>query len=215
MLLSKAQLRAVACASSEAVRPNLNGLHVSADGTATATDGHVLLQVTVDREANDEAEYPKLCGLTPMTPDAQLGVIIPTAACLAAAKDAPKRHPHPLLVDNVMLARNGSVENAVLASTDLDTVKRQDFRPVEGPYPRVETVFQNGDPVLVIDFRPRVLADYFKAIADVLGAKADDGCVVRLAFHGPLKACEVTGNRNGVHVRGLMMPARLPDEGRS
>jgi hypothetical protein len=120
------------------------------------------------------------------------------------------------VVDNVMLARNGSADGAVLASTDLDTVKRQDFRPVEGPYPRVEQVFQNGEPVLVIGFRPRVLADYFKAIADVLGAKADDdGGIVRLAFHGPLKACEVTGNRNGVHVRGLMMPARLPDEGRS
>lgn len=212
MLLSRSSLAVVAVASDELARPQLNGVHVAPDGTCTATDGHRLIRV--GPVTADAADFPA-CGQGVVALPAG-GFILPSAAAREALKSIPKgRHYHFPILQHVKLAElaaaNGVPGRGVLVATDLDTTKRTEFRPLEGPYPNCDAVIPKGEPVFRIGFNLALLAE----VCATLGALSADRLCREgvLEFHGPLSPCVITVSspENGQPVTALVMPLKVPD----
>ena len=131
MLIDRAMLSLVACASDEASRPSLRGVHFerpAADkpGRAVATDCHILAIVEEPpgvSEADFPARFPDLDASR-----AAFSAIVPTETCKAVAKALPKKAPRHIL-KHALLAEGETALNghSVLAVTDLDN--DQVFKP--------------------------------------------------------------------------------------
>jgi hypothetical protein len=216
VLIHKDALQVHAVASTDATRPNLNGVHIGPDGTLTATDGHRLIRCRI--EAGDEADYP--CPSPDWAPPVipAEGIILPTADARTAAKLPPKKSRIQLLCDHVQLEScNGRIR---LSATDLDTRNAIDSRPTEGPYPNVEAVLPVGDPVAVVCFNPILMAETLLAMVKCLGCGKDAAPQVRMEIHadknGAVRAIRIDAQKPGRKVMALVMPQTpLPDSGRA
>jgi hypothetical protein len=195
----KALEAAASLASTDTCHPRLVGVFVRADGGMVATDGHRLIEIPPDAMLAPACDdYP--AGIVPEGQHAptNAGVIVPTAACKAAAREARKIKSPPIL-RSVAVSVNET--RGQLASTDLDRTSREDFRPADGPFPNYAQIFPTDAPTLIIWFDPSGLAEILLAFA-----KVTDNASVALTFHGPGKACLIESQG----VRGLMMPMLLP-----
>ncbi len=187
-------------------RPNLAGVLVRPDGSVVATDGHRLIEVPPAADLKPE-DYP--AGVVPEGQHAPTGegVIVPAAACKAAAKEARKVNG-PLRDRLRVVAVSVNETRGQLASTDLDRTAREEFRPACGPYPNYAQVFPKGTPKVRVAFNPVLLAETLLAFAKVQDSKSPG---VVLSFYGDaLGACLIEGD--GGSARGLCMPLRLPED---
>ncbi len=206
-LLNRAQLLAVKAASTEATRPQLNGLHIAPNGVTTASDGHCMIRVTP--AVLDTTDYPVAADwIAPTIPPE--GMIVPTATALAALKAIPKARKYGGLevLQNVLVASvNGHVE---LSTTDLDTTKREQGPLIDFPYPDCDRVIPHGEPVFSIGFDAVLLGDLLKTLASMKLAGMRNP--VNLHFYAPLSACKITATtENGDSVVALAMPLRIAD----
>jgi len=212
MLIHKSALACHAVCSDDAARLPLNNVHVAPDGTATATDGRVLLRVKPP--VPDEAEYPQLApGFVPVEIPAG-GFLLPASVARDALKALKTLKPH------YGLARLGQcvqVEelngNVTLGATDLDKRARVTGRVPEEKFPDVEQIIPRGAPAFAIAFDPCMLADLLKAVIEAAGFRHGDvGDGVRFEFREPLGPATLTATGdNGAQVFALAMPMRLPD----
>jgi hypothetical protein len=204
MLIRKESFKVAAVASCEATRPNLNGVHVMADGTCEATDGHCLVRVHTPTRG-DASEYPvPFKGWTaPEVP--KDGFIIPTADAKAAAKLPPRKGWNTLLTENVLLeSLNG---RAKLSATDLDRWTAVEPRPVEGPFPNCDCVIPKADDMSTgVEFNPRLLAKTLLTLADALDLSDLSGVVLRFGKHGAMRID--ARNDNGGQGTALIMPMK-------
>jgi len=206
---------AAVIASSEPTRPQLNGVHVNAQGWVTATDGHALIEIgpPASSQAALVADYP--------LPDGGhgedingAGIIVPSAAAVAGAKSAPKaKGVHDGLRDRVLVIARG-VQAGELWSTDLDARRSERFRAIDGPYPDVVQVRPKGKPALAIGLSLSLLKRVVTALerSGVTANGCGDGDVVRFEFREPLGAVAFSATTHDERaVRGLIMPMRLPE----
>jgi len=205
ILLHKAQLAAWRLASSEASRPQLNGIHLRPDGSTCATNGHAL--IIIGPPEKTEA-YPAPDGWqAPIIPTD--GVIIPTETARQAEKNLPKGRAasyHPFLASALVESLNGTVR---LSSTDLDTRKVAEAKPLEGPFPHVEQVIPKGEPVLRIAFNAALLRNVLETLL-ATGRSVTDRAIFE--FHNPNGAAVITyQGDNLTPVKALVMPLRLSE----
>lgn len=208
MLLHRTHLGVAPVASTEAFRPQLNGVHVmQRDGNtiATATDGHRMLRVTRPVSADDVENYPH-----PAASDVPAeGFTIPVKACADIAKAMPKK-AHAHLANKAMVESvNGNVN---VVATDLATTNRVTARPIDAVYPNVGQVIPKGEPVFRIAVSASYLAEMAGAIAKLHAQDGDkNASQVVLSFYSPLMPMRLDATLDGGSVLGLLMPLRLPD----
>jgi hypothetical protein len=208
MLIRKASFKVAAVASCDAVRPNLNGVHVMPNGTCEATDGHCLVRVHTPTRG-DSSEYPcPFPGWKAPTVPVE-GFIVPTADAKAAAKLPPRKSCLPMLTENVLLeSLNG---RAKLTATDLDRWTAVEPRPIEGPYPLCDCVIPKADDMgQAVEFNPRLLAKTLLTLADALDLSDLSGVVLRLGKHGAMRLD--ARNDNGGQGTALIMPMKSGTE---
>jgi hypothetical protein len=208
MLIRKESFKVAAVASTEASRPQLNGVHVMPDGTCEATDGHCLVRVHTPARG-DAADYPcPFPGWTAPEVPAE-GFILRSADAKAAAKLPPRKGQLPMLTENVLLeSLNG---RAKLTATDLDRWTAVEPRPIEGPYPRCDAVFPRpDDAVAVHEFNPRLLARTLLTLADALDLSDLTGVVLRIGKSGAMRLD--AKNANGGQGTALVMPMKAATE---
>lgn len=197
----------VRIASQGPARPQLNGVHVATDGTMTATDGHRLLRVPPESDADSMAkDFPRPAGSKPggALPDG--GVILPPALAAEAVKLAPKKHRAEVLADRVALAMRG--DKVELFGTDLDTGRTLAAKPVEGAYPDTEQVIPKKAPAHRIAVDLDYLAEMLAAMK-AAGVSGGQGYGVILEFHGTFAAMGMRSRTtDGRDVYGLLMPLR-------
>ena len=203
MLLNRRQLSVAVVASDDPSRPSLTGVCIRPDGTTEATDGHVLLRVTPSPAAPAEAEFPRQAG-SPADPQVSAPFILPAAAALDIMKAIPKSRL-PILEHARLESLNGTV---IFVTTDLDTTRHHEARPVEGPYPNTDQVIPEGEPVFSIGFDLGLLEHAVKAMR--FGDRYQ--AVGRFDFYGPLRGCKITRTLpTGERALALVMPHRIPD----
>jgi hypothetical protein len=208
MLIRKESFKVAAVASTDACRPQLNGVHVTPDGTCEATDGHCLVRVHTPTRG-DVTEYPcPFPGWTAPEVPAE-GFILPTADAKAAAKLPPKKGQLVMLTENVLLeSLNG---RAKLSATDLDRWTAVEPRPIEGPYPRCDMVIPRPEDMgEAVEFNPRLLAKTLLTLADALDLSELTGVVLRLGKHGAMRLD--AKNCNGGQGTALIMPMKAASE---
>ena len=216
MLIHKNSLSIVGAASTDDTRPALNGLHVrtaTADKPAVieASDGHYAVRQTLPTTV-DNADFPAVEGF--QLPDDTPGtsVIIPTGICkkLQKAIPKPKRDSLPILQHvavNLLADNNGTVR---AVTTDLETPTSVNFRPVEGPYPDLDSVWDQANTSQVA-FKISYNAVILRQLCDVLIAANKDQptTYVDFTFAGPTMAA--IAKVRGANLSGLIMPI-LPNE---
>ena len=209
MLLHRSILALRRLASDDPARPALNALHVMPDGSAEATDGHVLLRVT-PAPAPDAADWPVASGAPgPVTPPAD-GFLLPASAAGDALKALPKKVTIPFLRDYLALVSlNGT---GALVATDLDTTKRVDWRPVDGQFPNVAQVQPKADPkAFRIAFNPALLKRLCETVIEASGTKGEFLTLVFQLPDSPLGAVRVECACSDVAMEGAIMPLWMPE----
>jgi DNA polymerase III sliding clamp (beta) subunit (PCNA family) len=142
MLISKDSLKCHKLA--EADRYSLNGVHFSADGTTTVTNGHYAVRYSPKGNPPDE-EFPLVEGVNVESSSALEPFTMPTAAVVQLLKAIPKRSAIPVCeyaaLDVEATNKNGQ---ATIGITDLESP--QILRPakLEGTFPNVENVIPGG-----------------------------------------------------------------------
>jgi hypothetical protein len=211
MLIHKDSFKVFAVASKEASRPQLNGVHVSLDGTCEATNGHCLVRVHNVTASAEDFPVPSK-GWTPPEVPAE-GFIVPTEDAKACAALPPKKQRLPFLAENVLLeSLNG---RARFVATDLDRWPAVDVRPVEGTWPNTDAVIPKADEArFSIAVNPYVLARTLTTLADALGMKGERYPAVVIRFYTPLSALrlDATAGSNGGQGTALVMPIRHPSK---
>ena len=216
MLIHKNSLSIVGAASTDDTRPALNGLHVrtaTADKPAIieATNGHYAVRQTLPTTVGN-ADFPVVEGF--QLPDDNPGadVIIPTEICkkLQKAIPKPKRGSLPILQHvAVNLADNNGTVRAV--TTDLESPTFVNFQPVEGPYPDIDSVWDQANTSQAV-FKISYNAVILRQLCDVLIAANKDQPTTYLDFTFAGPAMAAIAKVQGANLSGLIMPV-LPNEG--
>ena len=161
ILLGKNQLECLRVASEDSLRPQLNGIHVAADGSVTATSGHALLHVS---GVTDCADYPTPPEYTEPDIGAE-GVIIPRQLAVDIGKALPKgartRARMPILCNALLESVNGSVN---LSTTDMETRRMFSAPTPAGPYPLWTQVKPPGPATLRMALDPELVRDTMAAL---------------------------------------------------
>ena len=215
MLLSRSQLHAHAFASTDATRPAIGGVHISPEGVATATDGHVMVRVWRKPDGATDADYP------PPSPDWTApvipadGILIPSKAAADMLKAAPKqgRYAPPVLASVLVESVNGSV---TLSATNLDTRPSVSARLADaGQYPIVENVIppteREGDTVIYVDAVKA--AEFFATLVKIMGKDFGGGRPVRLSVPANARAAiRLDAETDETRVLALLMPVQPPQD---
>lgn len=217
MLLHKSIIQALTVATADDSRYALAGIHVDPDGTAIATDGHMMLYTR--KPATIPADdYPS----TPSTSTAPIdaggsvaGQTIPIDALTQAAKHVRTRQPMTAY-DHVAVTPNDTGIR-VVAIDKSGAVSDQHVDPLEGSFPQWDRVLPKGARTMRVRFSARILADLAKA-AKAVGGKGDASAVL-FEFTEEGNTEPEKGYHDGVGVKidspdgldiaGVIMPMRL------
>lgn len=119
MIIKKQVLAAVLPATTfHDTRYHLRGVNVLPDGTAVATDGHVLLMAK-DNSPIPDAEFPQIQG-APFHGTPERNVILDADVIKRLLAVMPKKSTIPVL-QAVQVSKNGSDQTFTVAATDLQT----------------------------------------------------------------------------------------------
>jgi hypothetical protein len=198
-LVTPEALEAAAACAADTSRPNLCGIHITPDGTLTATNGHQLIQLPPPERKNDD--YPNILGADAHGPP-DGGTIIPLAAAKDAAKAAKRIKRNLSILRSVAVSLNE--KSGYLTSTDLDTINRAEFRPIDGPFPAIAQLWPKAEPVLKISVDAAQLGLLLLAFAKVHGSSIQPAIVLTFYENGRAILLE---NSDG-SARGLAMPLR-------
>ena len=194
MLVNQANLdvKAAASAKSEA-RIVLTGVNFDSENT-TATNAHILLSCELPKV--DITEYPAVQGLP--EGDAEFSAIVPLNGLkIKKSKNLP-------ILNNAMVVKKEGVVS--IATTDLETVQREDIRVVEGSYPPYKQVIPDAEPVAQVFLDPHYLAiigEYF--------AKHGADNVVKISLYGESSPVKFEGiTPEGQKITGVIMPIYAP-----
>lgn len=217
MLLHKSIIQALTVATADDSRYALAGIHVDPDGTAIATDGHMMLYARKPATTPAE-EYPS----TPSTSTAPIdaagnvgGHTIPIDALTQAAKHVRTRQPMSAY-DHVAVTPNDTGIR-VVAIDKSGAVSDQHVDPLDGTFPAWDRVLPKHKPTMRVRFSARILADLAKA-AKAVGGKGDASAVL-FEFTDEGNAEPAKGYADGVAITiasddgldlaGVVMPMRL------
>lgn len=152
IILDRAALGAVAFSGAYG-RPNTDGIHVKADGTVRATNGHYLAQIPPC--AMPAEDFPEVAGMaTNPVPDA--GITIPADAVKATLKSLPKGGIPILTAAHFGM----NCQGAVLTTTDLETAIPRAVKPLPGAFPDVERIISTAESMPVkVGLSPQYLKD--------------------------------------------------------
>ena len=135
MLITRKMLRAVEISGKDKTRDVYMSVFLTPDGqSAVATDGHMLAVVTPNGARPPAEEYPLPAGLAQADPPAE-GLIIPAETCKAALKSLPKKTGGMPVLRCASLVQDGAGAFSIF-STDLKTPHRNEFKPIDGVYPK-------------------------------------------------------------------------------
>ncbi len=208
MLVDKANL-VTGCAARERSRFAFNGVQFGKDGTTT-TNGKVLLHVPYPELKNEEQErFPNLDGMnaSALPPES---FIVPSDDCKAVAKSIPKAVR--LLNRNPMLRHAAAEFNGVakFGTTDGTAKAVLESKPVDGAFPKWESVMPKGDVQAVVALNPALLRDLLEDLIAVMDARGVESNAVVLEFRGKDNPVVLKpASKLCAGVVGLIMPVVL------
>lgn len=126
-LYSKYHLSVFHCASKDETRPNLNGVHLDADGGTWATDGHVLAHF--EGPTDSAEDYPQIPGGPEPSNKPVRPVTVPRDTIERVIKAIPKRGSMPAL-EHAALDTETS-DPVTFWTTDLESAQRHAAKPIE------------------------------------------------------------------------------------
>lgn len=201
---------AAKCVSDEPARPAINGVWVGGDGSVCSTNGHILFRAKPS--ADCLADYPACYGDGGDAFNGE-GIILPASVATAAAKNAKGiklAGAGAMLRDRVVIVKRDGAQSEA-TSTDLDSIKREQFRRIECQWPSVEQVIPKGEPVLRIGLSLSSLETLCAAFKAAGVETRSSGGQLTFEFHGPLSAATIRAvTTDAQEVMALIMPLRLP-----
>lgn len=221
MILRRELLQAVVPATTdkEPARRALASVLVRPDGSALATNGHLLL-VATDAHPMPDTDFPVIPG-APFRGSPEQAVQVPTGVIAQLVKAMPKRSPIPILTCvQLSTSENGS-GNHTLAATDLDHPVTVTLRPTEDHFPNadrpIETAKQKAEQGTI----SAILAvDALEKVCKAAKAVGSDAVTFTLPTQGntSVEVCHgtvldaiqltCTGKDRDVELTGLLMPMR-------
>jgi hypothetical protein len=219
MLLNPKVLRLSKAASKEPQRETLACVHIRADGSAEATDGHMLVRWT-PTEKLDPKEYPIIEGVNaggvdeegnPLEPELE-PFMLPRESAEGILKALPKGRTTFPILRNVLLdtEKTNADGNAVMAVTNLETAQVFKPRKTEGQFPDLDKVIPTGKrPAIRMGFDLHylgILLDTLKALnVRYIQVKSYDELE-------PIKIEAIDSDSEG-EVLAVLMPCRCgPDD---
>lgn len=165
MLLNKHNLKLVAVASEDELRPALQGLHVTDEHTE-ATDGHILFRMSLPSYVKDD-DFPKVKGFEVKKSDGA-DFTIPTDAAVQLSESLPTKSAMPILgyVQIDPAVEGGVAKYIRVATTDTDVERINRIRLIDVPYPKTDNLFSTDEPAFRIKFNPALLAKALKVAAE-------------------------------------------------
>lgn len=195
-------------------RPYLTGVHVARleDGRTRveATDGGALVRVTdTAADTRRPTDFPVIEGLA-VSENGTAEGIIPADAWRRFFKTAsfPKRTFSVPMLQHAALTLEGN--QAILAATDLSSPTITRTTTLDGPYPKVDSVFPTEGPVLSFCVDAVLLANILATVAKVVATSRDGKARVRVDIYGPEKPLKITAEdiEDGYTVEALVAPMR-------
>jgi hypothetical protein len=221
MIIHKHVISALALVTAQdETRYGLGGIHIDEDGTAVATDGHMLLYAAPS--AMPAEEYPSRPGTSTAPIEASssvAGQTIPIGALTQAAKHIKGRQSVPAY-DHVAVTPNETGIRVVAIDGRSQAISDQQTAPVDGTFPVWRNVLPKGAPMLTVTLSARILADLAKAatIARGSGKAAAVSPAVRFTFtaagnktpekgYNAVIGVELVGGDVAAHeIAGVVMP---------
>lgn len=206
MLLNKKAFAVINAASKDENRYSINGLLIEPDGSAVATNGHVLIKFTPAEQENAK-EFPKIDGVNPVSEETLKAFILSRDSVEQIKKAVPKHRSSFPILSNIALDveqtnKNG---NAVMAVTDLENP--QVFRPqkVDADFPDYRKVVPTDEPKISFGVSVEVLDTIVKTL------KATNVKGVKIGVRNAVDALTFEGETNDYDgkVTGAFMPYRL------
>lgn len=195
MLVNQANLDVKMAASPKSeTRIVLTGVNFDSERT-TATNAHMLLSCELPKV--DVAEYPAMAG-TPQG-ESEFSAIVPLNGLKI------KKSKHLPILNNALAVKAGGVVS--IATTDLESVQREDIRIIEGVYPPYKQVIPDEEtkPVMQI-----VLNAHYLAIIGEYFSRHDENGTAKISIYGeiaPVKFEGVTEQKQ--KIVGVIMPVRI------
>lgn len=204
MLLNQKAFKLINAASTDPTRPNIAGVYLDEDGSAIATDGHMLVRF-VDPCPTDPKDYPVMEGCDPTSDGKLKPVLIPRDTCQQILRAIPKKTTMPVLQTVALdVEKTNETGAPVLGINDLSS--QQVFRPRKEDYgyPEYKKVVPTNKAKAEIGLAINLLERFCKTM------KALDVRYVKFEIREPTEAItfEATTS-NGEKVNGAIMPCRI------
>lgn len=199
LFTKKCAIVASAASKSES-RPELSGVLVMPDGMA-ATDGYILAEVKMKRQAKDE-DYPVIDGKpAPITLPAP--VIAPAKFIDQLGKSIGK-HPALTILENAALVKSTDTDIA-FTTTNLENATEHTSRTIAGKFPNYEDIIPKTDPTASVTVDAGLLLRVAKILANFYKG-GNHLKSVKINVHGATSPIVLTAETSDHSARVLIMP---------
>jgi DNA polymerase III sliding clamp (beta) subunit (PCNA family) len=216
ILLTKASLAVVACASTDAGRVNLQGVHVTPTHTM-ATDGYMLAMVS-HQTATDPADFPAVGGVAQPT-EPLMPCTIPTDAVKKMLAAFPKANKYQPILDHALVdvVQSNATGSLHVVTTDIDTTTPVQAKKIDMAFPDVAQVVPSTPPGFTIGLDAGLLVTILQAAIKAKGKSRSGQTILTFGFDPDAKdptttlaSMRITGtNDAGQELTFLLMPCRV------